>query len=125
MANIWLLLGFLSPLLGLWLGYCYSRVKGSKAYNENQSDIRNAIYGGPQGSILDHYDIKFILTILLPSRANCIMCLFADDTNAFISGNYLKKLSNTLHLKFDQILVEINKKNIESTEYTLYGVSLR
>ena len=93
-------------------------------YNEKRSDIKDVVWGVPQGSILGPLLLLIYIIDFASVSSKLYYVLFADDTNVFISGINLRKLINTLHIELDKLYdwLQSNKLtlNLLKTHYILF-----
>ena len=94
-------------------------------FNSIKSDLGNILWGVPQGSILGPILFLIYITDIVNCSSVLNFILFADDTNAYFTGNCLDEVFATINVEIVKLTEWLNANklslNISKTNYMLFG----
>ena len=96
-------------------------------FNQSNSDPRPLVCGVPQGSILGPLFFLLYINDMIHVSKKIFLILFADDSNAFVSGKNLDHVIDTINIELakltDWLLANRLTLNIKKTHYIIFTKS--
>ena len=107
-----------------WFFSYLSNRQQSVVYNGYESELKVINCGVPQGSILGPLPFLLYINDLTNASSFFMPTLFADDTNLFCTGTYLKEIIRLVNEEISKIYDWVNayklSLNIDKTNFMLF-----